>query len=59
MEKIKHLGIWMDHSNAFLMELTDDTIVTNSVISESAHQEIEYSIDKHESIRTTNSVLRQ
>jgi len=48
MKKIKHLGIWMDHSNAFLMELTDDTIVTNSIISESARQENEYSFDKHE-----------
>ena len=33
------MGIWMDHSNAVLMELTNETIVTHSVVSESAHQE--------------------
>jgi stalled ribosome rescue protein Dom34 len=50
MEKNKCLAIWMDHSNAFLMELTKDTIVTKTIISESLDQEEEYSSDKHEKL---------
>ena len=37
MKNIKQMGIWMDHSNAILMELTNETIVTHSVVSESSH----------------------
>jgi hypothetical protein len=50
MKKIKLLGVWMDHSNAFLMELINDTIVTNSVVSESRNPEEEYSSDRHEKL---------
>ena len=39
----------MDHSKAFLMELTDDTIV-NKIVSESANQVEEYSSDMHEKL---------
>jgi len=39
MKNIKQMGIWMDHSNAILMELTNETIVTQSIVSESTHQE--------------------
>ena len=48
MKTIKHLGIWMDHSIAFLMDLTNDTIVQNSVVSEFTHQEKENSLKKNE-----------
>jgi hypothetical protein len=48
MKKIRRLGIWMDHSNAILMELTNDSIVTNSIVSESDHMEEKFSSDKHE-----------
>ena len=41
MEKIKQLGIWMDHSNAITMELENDTIIQNNIVSESTHQEKE------------------
>ena len=50
MKTTKHLGIWMDHSSAFLMELTNDTIVQNSVVSEFTHQEKEKSLVKSEKI---------
>jgi hypothetical protein len=48
MQKNRLLGIWMDHSNAFLMELKGDDIVTNIVISESGHQEEEHRGTWHE-----------
>jgi hypothetical protein len=50
MKKNKYLAIWMDHSSAFIMELTNDTIVTSTVISESMNPDVEFSSDKHEKI---------
>jgi len=50
MKKNKLLGICMDHSNAFLMELANDTIVTNSIVSESAHPEKEFNLYKSEKL---------
>jgi hypothetical protein len=41
MTTSKKLGIWMDHSIAHLMELTNDTIIQNNIVSESTHQEKE------------------
>lgn len=35
MKSAKHLGIYMDHSFAHVMELTNDTIVTSNVESQS------------------------
>jgi len=35
MKSARHLGIYMDHSVAHLMELTNDTIVTSTVESQS------------------------
>lgn len=35
MKKIIYLGIWMDHSHAYLMELKADAIITNCIVSES------------------------
>ena len=34
MKTTKYLGIWMDHSTAHLMELTNGTIVSNTVESQ-------------------------
>jgi hypothetical protein len=48
MKNIKQLGIWMDHSIAYLMELTNDTIVTNIVESEFVQQDNEYNLQYHE-----------
>jgi len=50
MENIKQLGIWMDHSNAYLMELTNDIIVTNRIVSELTNHEAEYNFYKGEKL---------
>ena len=39
MKTAKQLGIWMDHSNAHLMELSNETIVTNTLESTPAFPE--------------------
>ena len=49
MNNIKQLGIWMDHSNAYLMELTNDIIV-NRVVSELTNHETEYNFYKGEKL---------
>ena len=49
MKSTKRLGIWMDHSIAYLMELTNDTIVTNTIESQSELQENEENLNKDES----------
>ena len=50
MKDIKQLGIWMDHSNAYLMELTNDIIVTNRVVSELSNHDTEYNFYKGEKL---------
>jgi hypothetical protein len=50
MKNVKQLGIWMNHSNAYLMELTNDKIVTNRVISELSNHEAEYNFYKGEKL---------
>lgn len=44
----KRLGIWMDHSNAHLMEYTSDSIETKTLESKFTHQEKEETIIKSE-----------
>ena len=50
MKNIRQLGIWMDHSNAFLMELKNGTIDTNSIVSESPDHDIEFNFYKGEKL---------
>ena len=50
MKNIKQLGIWMDHSNAYMMELTNDTIVANNIVSELADPEAEFNFYKGEKL---------
>lgn len=50
MKNIKQLGIWMDHSNAYLMELTNDIIVTNKVALESTNNDAEFNFYKGEKL---------
>jgi len=50
MKNVKQLGIWMDHSNAFLMELTNDDFIENSITSEFTHEEKELSLSKSENL---------
>jgi hypothetical protein len=39
MKSVKKIGIWMDHSIAHLMEVTNDTMVTNTMESPPAFPE--------------------
>ena len=50
MKDIKQLGIWMDHSNAFLLEIANDTIVTKRVVSELSNPEAEFNFYKGEKL---------
>ena len=45
---IKKIGIWMDHSNANLMELTTAPIETKTLASEFTHEEKEVTLEKGE-----------
>jgi len=45
----KKLGIWMDHSNANLMEFTSETIKTKTLSSDFTHQDKENSLERSES----------
>ena len=48
MKTIKRMGIWMDRSVAFLMDLTDKTITEKSILSEFTQKEKENSLRKNE-----------
>ena len=50
MRNIKQLGIWMDHSNAYLMELTNDIILTKKVVSELSDNEADFNFYKGEKL---------
>ncbi len=49
MKSTKQLGIWMDHSIAYLMKLTNGTIVTNTIESQSELRGDEQIVYKDES----------
>ena len=49
MNNIRKLGIWMDHSNAYLMELANDIIVQR-VVSELANHETDFNFYKGEKL---------
>lgn len=46
----KKLGIWMDHSNAHLMELTTDSVETKTIKSTFTHVVKEQSLGKSENL---------
>ena len=50
MKNIKQFGIWMDHSNAYLLELINDTIETERVVSELSDPEAEFNFYKGEKL---------
>jgi len=50
MTTAKYLGIWMDHSNAHLMEFTTDSIETEKVDSKFTHQAKKQSLGKSEKL---------
>ena len=49
MNNIKQLGIWMDHSNAYLMEFTNDIIV-HRIESELTNHDTEFNFYKGEKL---------
>jgi stalled ribosome rescue protein Dom34 len=57
MKDTKRMGIWMDHSNAILMDLTKDTIAEKNVISDFMHQE--RAENMHKSEKLINNKERQ
>lgn len=50
METTKQLGIWMDHSIAYLMELSNGIIVTNTIESKSVFLERKENLKLDESL---------
>ena len=50
MTATKKMGIWMDHSNAHLMEFTADVITTDIISSKFTHEEKEQSLSKSENL---------
>ena len=50
MKKIKQLGIWMDHSIAFLIDVTNDTIVQSNIESEFTHDDKKFGLSKDEKL---------
>ncbi len=50
MKTTKRLGIWLDHSQAHLMEFTVDPIQTNTIHSNFTHEEKQHSLGKNENL---------
>ena len=48
MATATNLGIWMDHSNAHLMEITTEPLTTRIISSRFTHRDKEHSIGKSE-----------
>lgn len=51
MTTVKNLGIWMDHANAYLMELTVAPIESKTIDSKFTHEAKEQSLSKSENLR--------
>lgn len=50
MGKTKLLGVWMDHSNAILMELSNDVIIQTKIVSEFTHEDKKDGLSKNEKL---------
>jgi hypothetical protein len=50
MTTAKNLGIWMDHSNAHLIEFTTDPMLTTTIASKFTHDEKEQTLGKSEHV---------
>jgi len=50
MKTGKKLGIWMDHSNAHLMEFTNDSIETRIITSKFTHADKMHTLHRSENI---------
>jgi len=51
----KQMGIWMDHSIAFLMELENDKITENIVEIETPEMEVDYDSGKNEKLKNSKA----
>lgn len=51
----KQMGIWMDHSKAFLMELENDKITENIVEIETTDMEVDYDSGKNEKLKNSKA----
>jgi len=58
MKSAKYLGIWMDHSKANLINLTNDTLVTYSIASQTVLKDEDQNFGNDES-RTHNKEQNQ
>lgn len=50
MQTIKRLGIWMDHSNAHLIEYSNESVKAKVIDSPFTHQDKESSLKKGENL---------
>lgn len=50
MNTTKKIGIWMDHSNAHLMEFTADPITTTTINNDFTHKDKENSLGRSENL---------
>ena len=48
MKKVKQLGIWMDHSCAIIMEISNGIIIEKTIKSEFKQEEKDHLLDKVE-----------
>jgi len=51
MKNVKQLGIWMDHSNAVLLHMSDGKIEESNVEIESNHGREDYDFGKNETLQ--------
>ncbi|WP_238808709.1 hypothetical protein, partial [Emticicia aquatica] len=50
MTKAKYLGVWMDHSIAYLMGFSNNPTETKIITSKFTHEEKEHSLNKSENL---------
>jgi hypothetical protein len=50
MKKVNQMGIWMDHSRAFVMGLTNDKIIESIIATEFTHQQKNDNLGKNENL---------
>ena len=59
MKTEKKLGIWMDHSNAHLMEFTTDPIETKTITSNFSHEDKKHTLNRSENIMHNKEQYQQ
>ena len=59
MKKVTCLGVWMDHSYAYLMELKANVIVTNCIVCETMLQDHEKSLNEGQNYVDFNDTYKK